>query len=215
MENFENFKFRPVKREEVESMLTQYGQQGNNSLIRWNHGMWIRFGNYDNDNLPLAMLVKGNIVGLVFYCILKNHIVNQYEIIVREGVTHEKYGEYLWRYWIEYVSLQGAKYLKISCTPQSIKWHYKHGLIFWGIDSSGSLRSFQPLFPTVEEQCRWRDYVIKHPDYKILSPKIAQFYLNEMLKDRKWSKEKINKIKDSILYIDKAWFYSRLQGEIQ
>jgi hypothetical protein len=115
--------------------------------------LWKRFNNFE-DNPPFFIEDnKGNIAAVAMVSKLKrSSYINLYEIFaVKKGYATKLYWEIM-----EFFYFIGVERLKMSCTPESIGWHDKNGIIGWGIDPSGSIRVDIPIFRTQKQQLECR-----------------------------------------------------------
>lgn len=189
--------------EEVADLCIRHEKTSRISLLRTTHGMWVRFNNYEK-HPPMVIRVGGDIASIVFFQITKNKYMNLYEIISLPEYAGKGYGTELWKSVIKFAHEKGAERLKISCTPESILWHYPHGLIFWGVDKSGSLRSDQKLFPTIEEQVEYRNLVVTDPYYNL--PPVTQVEkFRREIQELQFGETKKQKIQHAIASIGSAW----------
>lgn len=189
--------------EEVADLCRKHEKTSRISLLRTTHGMWVRFNNYEK-HPPMVIRIDGEIASIVFFQITKNRYMNLYEIISLPEYAGKGYGTDLWKSVIKFACENQAERLKISCTPESILWHYPHGLIFWGVDKSGSLRSDQQLFPTIEEQVEYRRRVIEDPQHNL--PPVSQVNkFKKEIQEIQFGENKKIKIQQAIKSIGSAW----------
>jgi len=117
------------------------------------HSLWIRFKNYDK-HPPWAILDdNGEIAAVCMITLLQREpYANLYEIFaVKKGYARKLY----WKIMSDISSR--TERLKMSCTPSSIGWHMKNGIIGWGTDPSGSIRVDIPIMKTLEDQLKLRE----------------------------------------------------------
>jgi len=185
----------------------------NTKFLSAAHSLWYRFHNYDKAP-PLAYEVDGEIVNLIFATFNRDGYANLYEIVTLEGKEGKGYASKSWENWIRYaVEERESKRLKISCTPLSVTWHYKNGLIWWAVDPTGSLRSDQPLFTTIAEQIAYRDNAIVNPLQALPPYKAREQFRTEGLESYKWSDKKKAKTQAAINAVGKAWLRDALMDQ--
>jgi hypothetical protein len=162
----------------------------------------------------MAYEVDGEVVSLIFATFNRDGYTNLYEIVTLEGKEGNGYASKCWDAWIKYaVEERGSKRLKISCTPSSVTWHNKNGLIFWAVDPTGSLRSDQPLFPTRAEQIAYRDNAIVNPLQALPPHKARDQFRTEGLESYEWGKKKKEKTQAAIDAVGKAWLRDALMDQ--
>lgn len=170
----------------------------NTKFLKASHSLWFRFKNY-NKNPPYAMYVDSDCCSLIFATHSKiNNYVNVYEVCTIQGKEGNGYATKLWEQYIKYSCDKGMKRLKISCTPDSLGWHIKNGLIFWGVDKQGSLKSDQPLFSTRNEQIKFREEAIKNPKISLPELKVIKKLKEINLEELNLSANKIQKTLNAI-----------------
>ena len=67
----------------------------------------------------------------------------------------------------------------MSCTPTSIGWHYRNGIIGYGVDPSGSIRVDIPIAPSKDEQVSLREQWDSFPELFLPPTKSRQKLLKE------------------------------------
>jgi len=144
-----------------------YMSESNNENLKFAkaaHNLWVRFKSYDK-HPPYCLWYGDNPLAVCMITTLEREpYANLYEIFTIE----KGYAGHL--YWMIMKNLYGTvTRLKMSCTPSSIGWHMKNGIIGWGTDPSGSIRVDIPIKPTREEQLELRDNWKDNLDY-ILPP---------------------------------------------
>ena len=170
----------------------------NTKFLKASHSLWYRFKNYIK-NPPYAMYVNDECCSLIFATQSKiNYYVNIYEVCTVQGKEGNGYATKLWENYIKYSHDKGMKRLKISCTPDSLGWHIRNGLIFWGVDKQGSLKSDQPLFSTREEQIKFRNKAINNPKIAMPEQKVIKKFKEINIEDLKLSANKISKTLSAI-----------------
>jgi len=202
-----------VNSTKVEEIIKNSPAGKNTKFLSAAHSLWIRFHNYEK-SLPMAYEVDGEVVSLIFATFNRDGYANLYEIVTVEGKEGKGYASRCWEAWIKYaVEERKSKRLKISCTPSSVTWHYRNGLIFWAVDPTGSLRSDQPLFPTREEQIAYRDNAIVNPLSALPPYKAREQFLAEGLETYNWGDKKKAKTQAAIDSVGKAWLRDALMEQ--
>jgi hypothetical protein len=190
---------------EVEQIVTQSQKGSNTKFLSNAHSLWYRFKNYDKTP-PMAYEINGEIVSLIFATYNRDTYSNLYEIVTIQGREGNGYASRIWDIWVNYAAQErGVTRLKMSCTPSSITWHQRNGLLWWAVDPSGSLRSDQPLFATRSEQLAYRDYAIDNPLEALPPVKARQKLLAEGLENYSWGNKKRTKTQDAINAAGRSW----------
>ena len=155
---------KTCSKEKMEHILSGQPEGKNTRFLNAAHSLWYRFKNYEK-NPPFYITDKdGTEVAFVFATYSqRTKYINLYEIVTIEGAEGKGYASEIWSEVMEDAYNSGMRRLKISCTPSSVTWHYRNGLVFWAVDPSGSLRSDQPLCETREEQIKLREQAIDDP----------------------------------------------------
>jgi|TARA_Y100000114_G_scaffold99490_2_gene92649 hypothetical protein len=167
-----------LTREEVLQVLENSPAGDNTKFLRAADSLWFRFHNYEKT--PPIALEDDGIVSMIFATFNRDGYTNLYEIVTVQGKEGKGYASKVWDEYLKYaVDEKGSTRLKISCTPSSLGWHVRNGLIFWSVDPSGSIRSDQPLFRSREEQCAYRDQAIQDPVNHLPPPKQVDKFLAE------------------------------------
>jgi hypothetical protein len=194
-----------VRFDQVQDIITKSDKGRNTRFLSSAHSLWYRFGNYDKTP-PMAYEVNGEIVSLIFATYNRDTYSNLYEIVTIEGQEGNGYASRIWDLWTDYaVQERQITRLKMSCTPSSITWHQRNGLLWWAVDPSGSLRSDQPLYATRSEQLAFRDYAIDHP-LEALPPAKARKKLSiEGLENYSWGDKKRAKTREAIEAAGRSW----------
>jgi len=189
---------------EVETIVATSQKGSNTKFLSSAHSLWYRFKNYDK-NPPMAYEVNGEIVSLIFATYNRDTYSNLYEIVTIQGQEGNGYASRIWDIWTSYAVERGVTRLKMSCTPSSITWHQRNGLLWWAVDPSGSLRSDQPLFATRSEQLAYRDFAIDHPLEALPPAKTIKKLIPEGLENYSWGDKKRTKTQDAINAAGKSW----------
>ena len=200
-----------ASKEEVEKLIEDSPKGDNTKFLSSSHSLWFRFKNYEK-NPPMVLRDGKEIVSIIFATFNRDMYSNLYEIVTVEGEEGNGYASEIWDQYVEYAtSKRGIQRLKISCTPSSITWHLRNGLIFWAVDPTGSLRSDQPLFKNREEQCMFRELAIKDADIAIpTDPKVLRQLEKESLESHGFGPKKIQKVKEAIEKTGEYWLRESL-----
>ena len=182
----------------------------NTKFLSAAHSLWTRFHNYEKQ-LPMCLEVNGEVVSMIFATFNRDKYVNLYEIVTVEGKEGNGYASKCWDMFVEYsVNERKAERLKISCTPTSVTWHMRNGLIFWAVDPTGSLRSDQKMFATRQEQIEYQNYSIVNPLQALPPYKVRDQFLKEGLEDHKFGEKKKAKTQAAINAVGKFWLRDAL-----
>ena len=197
----------------VETLIQTSPAGRNTKFLSAAHSLWYRFQNYEKCP-PMALDVNGEIVSLIFATYNRDGYANLYEIVTLEGKEGNGYASKCWDAWIKYaVEERKIQRLKISCTPSSVTWHLRNGLVFWAVDPTGSLRSDQPLFATRAEQIAWRDNAIVYPLQSLPPHKARDQFRIEGLEVYKWGDKKKAKTQAAIDAVGKSWLREALMDQ--
>jgi len=162
---------RRANQQEMEQFLeTLPPEEKNTKFAKGAHNLWIRFHNYGKHD-PWVLEVDGNIVAVCHITVLKKHdYANLYEIYTIPNSEGKGYASTLYWQIMEHLSTtySGIR-LKMSCTPTSIGWHYRNGIIGYGVDPSGSIRVDVPIEATKELQVAVRKAWSLNPE-QLLPP---------------------------------------------
>jgi hypothetical protein len=189
----------------VKNLIASSVEGKNTKFLATADSLWFRFGNYQKSP-PFAYLVENQIVCLIFATFNKDKYANLYEIVTVQGCEGKGYASTCWDAWIAYaVNIKKTERLKMSCTPSSVTWHYKNGLIWWAVDPTGSLRSDQKLFSTRTEQLAYRNFAITNPIQALPAQKIRAQFVKESLESYGWGLQKKTKTEKAIQAVGKAW----------
>lgn len=203
--------FKTNNHENINNIIENSENGTNTKFLNSAHSLWIRFKNYDK-NPPIVMYDNDQPVSAVFATYSKRtSYINLYEIVTFQGYEGKGYASLIWEYVMGDAYKNQMRRLKISCTPTSISWHIRNGLVFWAVDSSGSLRSDQPLFPTKEEQLSFREEAINNPSIAIpTDKKVLDLLRKESINYHKFGKIKRQRVEDSISKVGKYWLRNYL-----
>lgn len=204
-----------VSAAEVEDLIKQSPAGRNTKFLSASHSLWTRFKNYEKSP-PMGLVIDNNIVSLIFATFNRDHYTNLYEIVTVQGFEGKGYASDIWDDYVEYaVNVQNMKRLKISCTPSSVTWHMKNGLVFWAVDPTGSLRSDQPLFKNREEQLIFRKLAVDDPTIALpTNSKVLEQLQNESLESHKFGAKKKAETEKAIASVGKYWLRDALFNQI-
>ena len=153
---------KQVNKETIQDLLLEMEQTDNSNLrfAKAAHSLWIRFHNYEK-NPPYVIYNDLNQIAAV--CMItklqREPYANLYEIFaVKPGYATDLYWEIM-----QHMHIMGVKRLKMSCTPSSIGWHMRNGIVGWAVDPSGSIRVDVPIMPTKQEQLDLRELAVIDP----------------------------------------------------
>ena len=195
---------------DVQDILKKQPLGKNTTFLKNAHNLWFRFKNYQK-NKPIGFFKDNDCVSMIFATYSKKTFyANLYEIVTLQGHEKKGYGKKIWLGFLEKCKRYEMRRLKISCTPDSLGWHLKNGLIFWAIDKQGSLKSNQPLKYKIEEQIIFRDMAIKNPKIALPEQKSVDELKKLDLETHKFSKKKIVNVLSAIKKADKYWMRKHL-----
>jgi len=202
--------FKTCSKEFVEDTIAKQPEGKNTRFLNAAHSLWFRFKNYENN--PPYVLIDGEPVAFIFATLSKRtRYVNLYEIVTVEGKEGRGYASEIWDRFVEAAYNQGMERIKLSCTPSSITWHARNGLIFWAVDPSGSCRSDQPLFPNRQEQATFRELALKDPSIAFPpDSKIRNQLMDESLESHGFGKKKTETIQAAIASVGEYWMRDAL-----
>lgn len=200
---------------EVENLIKQSPAGRNTNFLSASHSLWTRFKNYDKSP-PMILEDNGKIVSLIFATFNRDKYTNLYEIVTVQECEGKGYASDIWDQYVDYaVNMQMMKRLKISCTPSSVSWHLRNGLVFWAVDPTGSLRSDQPLFKNREEQMIFQKLAVDDPSIALPSnPKVIQQLQNESLESHKFGVKKRAATEEAIAKVGKYWLRNALFKQV-
>ena len=191
---------------EIENIIENSPEGRNTKFLSSSHSLWYRFKNYDR-HPPFVMYDKDLPVGLVYATYSqRTKYINLYEIVTIQGQEGKGYASKIWELVMEDAYNSGMRRLKLSCTPDSVTWHNRNGLIFWAVDPTGSLRSDQPLFPTRKQQIEYRDSILSNPTSALpTDPKVLQKLKEESLESHGFGSRKTQTVSEAILAVGDSW----------
>ena len=159
----------------------------------------------------MAIMEDDKPVCIHFATFNKNLYTNSYEIVTMGGHEGKGYARKLWSEYIDYaVKIRGMERLKNSCVPSSVTWHIRNGLIFWAIDPTGSLKTDQPLFSSVNEQKSARSLYIKNPSLAYPKPSVKEALKKCKLESYNFGEKKKSKVLEAINNAGKFWLGDQL-----
>lgn len=196
----------------TEDIINESSPGKNTKFLSAAHSLWYRFKNYDK-HPPFALKDNGEVVALVFATYSqRSKYINLYEIVTIEGKEGNGYASRIWEEVMADAYNSGMRRLKLSCTPTSVTWHNRNGLVFWAVDRSGSLRSDQPLFPTRKEQLEFREKAIASPKLAVPDAKVVCQFLNESLESHGFGVKKTEKVLGAIKAVGDSWLRNSLES---
>lgn len=194
----------------VEDLIKTSPAGKNTKFLSAAHSLWTRFHNYEK-TLPISYEVNGETVCLIFATFNRDGYSNLYEIVTLEGKEGNGYASKCWDAYLDYaVNVRNSTRLKISCTPSSVTWHMRNGLIFWAVDPTGSLRSDQKLFATRKEQIEYQNLSVVNPMQALPPQKVRDQFLREGIDDHKFGTKKRAKTQTAIDSVGKFWLRDAL-----
>lgn len=203
---------RLAEEPEIEDLLMAAPKGRNTKFLSASHSLWKRFGNYDR--YPPLVLERGSIKSVIYATFsTRSNYVNLYEICTVQGEEGKGYASACWDGFLDHAKQHDMQRLKISCTPSSIGWHMRNGLVFWAVDPTGSLRSDQPLFATREEQVRFRQKAIKDPSIALPEDKIVQRLKAETVEAHNFGQKKAMQVFGAIKKVGPAWLRKALYAK--
>ena len=199
-----------INSEKVEEIIKNSPPGKNTKFLSAAHSLWTRFHNYEK-SLPLSYEVNGEVVCLIFATFNRDGYSNLYEIVTLQGREGNGYASKCWDSYLDYaVNARKSTRLKLSCTPSSVTWHMRNGLLFWAVDPSGSLRSDQKLFTTRQEQIAHQNFAVANPQQFLPPPKVREQFLREGIDDHKFGAKKRAKVQGAIDAVGEFWLRNAL-----
>ena len=184
----------------------------NTKFLQASLSLWTRFKNFQK-NPPYALYEDDEIKSIIFATISeKSKYVNLYEICTVQGQEGKGYASKIWSEFIAICFEKKMERIKLSCTPSSITWHLRNGLVFWAVDRQGSLRSDQPLMKTREEQKELREKAIYEPQLVLPSKKVCEKLLQEALETQPLSQKQAINTYNAIQHVGKYWLRNYLRN---
>lgn len=197
--------------DDVQSIIENSPEGKNTKFLNAAHSLWFRFKNYEKAP-PFALEVDGKVVSMIFATFNRDGYSNLYEIVTVQGEEGKGYAGKVWDEYIRYaVEEKRTDRLKISCTPSSVTWHNRNGLVFWAVDPTGSLRSDQKLYATREAQLEHREACIKSPSIALPhKEKVRDQLKRESLESHGFGPKKLAATQTAIDSVGEAWLRDAL-----
>lgn len=194
----------------VEDLIDKQPEGDNTKFLKSAHNLWFRFHNYGKQD-PFVLRDGEEPVALVFITFSsRSKYANLYEIVTLEGKEGNGYAGDLFEQTMARAYDLGKDRLKISCTPSSVTWHKRNGLIFWAVDPSGSLRADQPIFPNRHEQLTFRELALKDRSIALPPTKVIEQLQAESLESHGFGEKKTAKVQQAIQDVGEYWFRDAL-----
>lgn len=192
---------------EVEAIIKKSPPGRNTDFLKSSHNLWTRFHNYSKTrSMPMGLIHKNKIVSIIFATFNKNLYTNLYEIVTMQGEEGHGFARQLWEEFVCYAVMQmKMTRLKISCTPSSLTWHLRNGLIFWAVDSSGSLKSDQPLFASRDAQRAAFQKFTKNYKLALPNQNVTEQFRTSQLNDFPFGTMKRRRTREAIEKAGVAW----------
>ena len=184
----------------------------NTKFLQQSHSLWYRFNNYES-NAPFGLYNNDKLVSVIFATTSdKTKYINLYEIVTIQGQEKKGYATEIWSRFVEFWYDAGMNRIKLSCTPSSVTWHMRNGLVFWAVDKQGSLRSDQPLKRSINEQVDFREYALTQPSVALPDKKTRMKLREEDVETLQLSQKKILETYQAIQKVGEYWFRPYLYG---
>jgi hypothetical protein len=170
-----------ASQEEMEEFLETLPEgEKNTKFAKGAHNLWRRFHNYGKHD-PFVLKVAGQIVAVCHITVLKKRdYANLYEIYTIPNSEGKGYAGKLYWQIMQFMAHTYPKIrLKMSCTPTSIGWHFRNGIIGYGVDPSGSIRVDIPIAPTKNDQLELREMWHVDKEFVLPPPKSREKLLKE------------------------------------
>jgi len=201
---------RFLKDYEVDEIIKNSHEGANTNFLKASHSLWTRFGNYDK-HPPFVHIFDDEYVSIIFATRSeRTKYVNLYEIVTVQGHEGKGYGKAVWDSHAKYCIERGMERIKLSCTPSSIGFHKKNGLIFWAVDKQGSLRSDQPLEESIIKQNKLRTEAMLNPNLVIPNQKVCIKLKSEDIETLQLSNNKLMHTYQAIQEVGDCWFRKHL-----
>lgn len=194
----------------IEDIIFNSREGKNTKFLKASHSLWTRFKNYQK-HPPAVYYDDDTPVAVIFAtCSTKTKYINLYEIVTLQGHERKGYASLIWSDFIAHWHNNGMKRIKLSCTPDSIGFHVKNGLVFWSVDTQGSLRSDQPLMPTVSEQILLRNRALENSHLVMPDPEVCSKLKTENIEFLEISQKKLIATYEAIKFVDRYWLRNEL-----
>lgn len=201
-----------IDAEEIKHVIRHSPEGRNTKFLSAAHNLWTRFKNYETS--PPICLRNPDPVAIIFATFNRDGYTNLYEIVTVQGQEGKGYASQVWDMYIDYaVNVRKSTRLKLSCTPSSVTWHMRNGVVFWAVDPSGSLRSDQPLFSTRQEQTNFQKLAIADPSLALpANEKVREQFLREDIEYHKFGAKKKATVQEAIQKVGAAWIRQGLSA---
>lgn len=201
-----------LKETDIQNAIFRSSSGANTKFLQQSHSLWYRFNNYQK-NAPYGLYKDGKLVSVIFATTSHStKYINLYEIVTLQGQEGKGYATDIWSQFVEHWYDAGMTRIKLSCTPSSITWHMRNGLIFWAVDKQGSLRSDQPLKRSINEQVDFREYALTQPSVALPDKKTRMKLREEDVETLQLSQKKILETYQAIQKVGEYWFRPYLYG---
>jgi len=201
-----------LKETDIQNAIFKSPSGVNTKFLQQSHSLWYRFNNYQK-NAPYGLYKDGNLVSVIFATTShQTKYINLYEIVTLQGQEGKGYATDIWSQFVEYWYDAGMHRIKLSCTPSSVTWHMRNGLVFWAVDKQGSLRSDQPLKRSINEQVDFREYALTDPSVALPDIKVRMKLREEDVETLQLSQKKILETYQAIKKVGDYWFRPYLYG---
>ena len=196
----------------VEETITNAPEGRNTRFLNSSHSLWFRFKNYEKN--PPWVLVDDKPVAFVFATMSKrSRYMNLYDIVTVQGEEGNGYASQIFERVMEQAHNAGMQRLKMSCTPESVTWHKRNGMLFWAVDPTGSLRTDQPIFPNKHEQLTFRELALKDPVLALpADKKVIDQLKRESLESHGFGAKKTEKVEKAIQNVGEYWMRDTLMN---
>jgi len=195
----------------VQETIANSPEGRNTRFLSASDSLWFRFNNYAEQG-PFVLTDGADPVAFVFATMSKrSRYMNLYDIVTVQGMEGNGYASEIFELVMEDAYYRGMQRLKMSCTPSSVTWHARNGLLFWAVDPTGSLRSDQPIFPNQHEQLTFRELALKDPSFAIPPDrKVVEQLKRESLESHGFGKKKTEKVETAIQDVGEYWLRDAL-----
>ena len=201
-----------LKQTDIQKAIFNSPSGVNTKFLQQSHSLWYRFNNYEF-NAPFGLYNNDKLVSVIFATTSdKTKYINLYEIVTLQGQEGKGYATEIWSRFVEFWFDAGMHRIKLSCTPSSVTWHMRNGLVFWAVDKQGSLRSDQPLKRTIDEQINFREYAVNNPSVALPDKKVRMKLREEDIETLQLSQKKILETYQAIKKVGEYWFRPHLYG---
>ena len=201
-----------LKETDIQKAIFNSPNGANTKFLQQSHSLWYRFNNYQS-NAPFGLYKDDQLVSVIFATTSeKTKYINLYEIVTIQGQEKKGYATEIWSRFVEFWFDAGMHRIKLSCTPSSVSWHMRNGLVFWSVDKQGSLRSDQPLKRSINEQVDFRKYALTQPSVALPDKKTRMKLREEDVESLQLSQKKALETYQAIQKVGEYWFRPHLYG---